>query len=153
MSLEAVTLERGRGEPSGSDVIGTRAGSDGMLAGLPDTGGEIVTLRVWCAVPVHDELTTKLWVSVDHLINMEKKAYSTVLNGFFVSFPISFVQRWISRKKGLSVHLQALSKIELDSRPLSLPGLLLLLNTTTYHSRSWSSGSFNESQLKLSTYG
>ena len=111
MSLEAVTLERGRGEPSGSNVTGTGAGSDGMLAGLPDTGGEVVTLRVWCAVPVHDELTTKLWVSVDHLISTEeKKAYTAILNGFLVSFPISFVQRWISRKKGLSVYSQALSE-------------------------------------------
>ena len=75
-------------------MVGTRVGGDGVSAGLPDAGGKIVTLRVWCAVPVHDELITKSWVSIGDLISMEKKtAYSTVLNGFFVSFPISFVQR------------------------------------------------------------
>ena len=96
MSLEGITLERGHGEPSGDDVVGTRVGSDGVSAGLPDASGEVVTIRVWCAIPVHDELITKLLVSIGDLISMEKTAYSTVLNGFFVSFPISFVQRWIS---------------------------------------------------------
>src|SRR6266478_4900519 len=59
MSLEGITLERCCGESSGDDVVRTRVGSDGMSAGLPYAGGEIVTPRVWYAIPVHDELITK----------------------------------------------------------------------------------------------
>jgi len=59
MPLEGVSLERGCGKPSGDDMVGARVGSDGVSAGLPDAGGEVVTLRVWCAIPVHDELITK----------------------------------------------------------------------------------------------
>ena len=59
MSFQDPNIERGYGEPSCDDVIGTRVCSDGMSTGLPDAGCEIVTLRVGCAVPVHDELMTK----------------------------------------------------------------------------------------------
>lgn len=51
--------ERGSGETSGSDVIGTRAGSDGASAGLLNAGDEIVTLRVRCAIPAHGEPMAK----------------------------------------------------------------------------------------------
>lgn len=71
MTLEGVSLERGCGEPSGDDVVRTRVGSDGMSTGLPDAGGEIVTLRVWCAIPVHDELITRSRMSIDDLISVE----------------------------------------------------------------------------------
>jgi hypothetical protein len=43
--------------------------------------------------------------------------------------------------------------MNLDSHTPPVPGLLLLLNTTAYHSRSWSVDSLNESQSNLSAYG
>ena len=57
-------------------MIGARVGSDGVSAGLPNAGSEIVAIRVWRAVPVHDELITTSWVSVDDLISKygEKEA-------------------------------------------------------------------------------
>lgn len=57
MSLENVGLEGCCGKPSGDDVVRTRVCGNGVSPGLPDTGGEIVALRVWCTIPVHDELT------------------------------------------------------------------------------------------------
>lgn len=59
VSLKSETLERGSSEPSGNDVVGTRVGSDGVSTGLPDAGGEVVTLRVRRTVPVHDELNKR----------------------------------------------------------------------------------------------
>jgi len=56
MSLESEILERGCSEPSGDDVVRTRVGGDGVSAGLPDASSEVITLRVWRAVPVHDKL-------------------------------------------------------------------------------------------------
>ena len=54
-------------------MIGLRVGSDGVSAGLPDAGGEIVTVRVWCAVPVHDELIAKSWMRIDGLVSARDK--------------------------------------------------------------------------------
>ena len=56
MPLESICLEGLCGEAGGDDVVRTRVGGDSVSAGLPDTSCEIVTLRVWCAVPVHDKL-------------------------------------------------------------------------------------------------
>jgi len=91
MSFEGERLERGRSEPSGDDVVRTRVGGNGVSAGLPDTGSEVVTLRVWCAVPVHDKLIVDknrpgMWGR-----GGKEKTYPTVLNGLFVSFSISFI--------------------------------------------------------------
>lgn len=44
VSLEGEGIIRGRGEPSGDDVIRTRVGGDGVSAGLPYTGRNIMTL-------------------------------------------------------------------------------------------------------------
>ena len=42
-----------RGQLHRLNVVGTRIGGDGMLAALPDAGGEVEPrLRVWDAVPV-----------------------------------------------------------------------------------------------------
>ena len=54
-------------------MIRLRVGSDGVSAGLPDAGGEIVTVRVWCAVPVHDELIAKSWMRIDGLVSAQDK--------------------------------------------------------------------------------
>ena len=59
VSLKVPCLEGSCGKPSSDDVVRTRGGSDGVPTGLPDAGGEIVALRVWHAVPVHDELIVK----------------------------------------------------------------------------------------------
>jgi hypothetical protein len=44
--FEGEAVVRGYGKPSGSDVVRTRVGSDGVFAGSPDAGREIVTLCV-----------------------------------------------------------------------------------------------------------
>lgn len=59
MPIESVCLEGLRGESSGNYVLRARVGSDGMSARLPDTSCEVIALRVWYAVPVHDELIVK----------------------------------------------------------------------------------------------
>ena len=150
MSLEREVLERGSGEPSGNDVIGTRVGSDGVSTRLPDAGGEVVALSVRYAIPVHDELMTKSWVSVDDLISASKHGRLPLRS----ARPLRElsdrlrIMLGISRKKALLLS-PIENKVE-SSHPLSLPAFRLLLNATTYHSRSWSSGRLSASQLKLS---
>ena len=56
MSLESEGLEGLDGKPGCNYVTRARVGSDGVSTGLPDASGEIIALRVWLAVPVHDEL-------------------------------------------------------------------------------------------------
>ena len=60
MPLESICLEGCCGKPSGNDVVWTRVSGDGVSAGLPDTSCEVVALRIWCAVPVHDELMVEV---------------------------------------------------------------------------------------------
>jgi len=73
MSFEVPDIERGYGQPSCDDVIWARVGGDGVSTGLPDTGGEVITLRVGCAIPVHDELNTTSQMSIDELMIVQER--------------------------------------------------------------------------------